>query len=248
VNIAINVPQAEERLAVALDHDVPIVVPAAGSPKRFSQGIKDAGRVLCHVIPSPRLAKKCEDAGVDCVVAEGYEAGGHISHDELTMVVLVPLVREAVKIPIIAAGGAIDGRGLAAALALGADGLQMGTRFVAAEESNAHPTFQKLIMESTTGGMAYGRLEMMARGLPTPAVQHLIKLDRTGASPEEIDKARGLGRAAEAVLEGNVERGIFPSGLSAALIGDIKPVARIIEETIAEYFEITERMSRLEDS
>ena len=247
INISLIVPQVEDRLAVALEHDVPIIITAAGSPKKFTKKIKDAGRVCCHVVPSPKLAKKCEDAGVDCIVAEGHEAGGHISHDELTMVVLVPLVRQAVKIPIIAAGGAVDGRGLAAALALGADGLQMGTRFVAAEENNSHPVFKQLLMEST-GGVVYGRLEMMARGLPTPAVKHLIHLDRTGASPEEIDKARGLGRAAKAVLEGNVEEGIFPAGLSAALINDVKPAAEIINDMMEEYFAVLSRLQSLEAS
>jgi enoyl-[acyl-carrier protein] reductase II len=236
VNLSLVVPGFEAQAEAAIAAGVPVVVTSGGSPGRLTARLKQAGRIVLHVVPSARLARKAQEAGVDAVIAEGVEAGGHIGQEEIPLSALVPLVRQAVDLPVVAAGGIACGRGMLAALALGADGVQIGTLFATAAESPAHPRYKQLVFSAGEGDpVVYGRLELPARALRTPAVEKLMRLDRSGASPEEINAARGLGRARRGLLEGNEQEGIFPAGLSAVRIRESRSVAEIVATLLTEY-------------
>ena len=210
INISLVVRNAEELVQVAMDKKVPVAQISGGSPSRVTARLKDAGMTVIHVVPSCRLAEKASLAGVDAVVGEGTEAGGHLGYEEIPMATLVPLMRSKVNVPVVAAGGIVCGGGFVAAMALGAAGIQIGTLFAAAEESPAHAVYKKMVIEATEKDpVIYGRLEFPARALATPAIKHLVHLDRTGASPEEIDKARSLGRGHLGMLDGDVEKGVW---------------------------------------
>jgi enoyl-[acyl-carrier protein] reductase II len=235
-NISLVVEGGEQLADVAVGKKVPVVVVSGGRPDRLTGRLKDAGVKVFHTTSTAGMAEKAAAAGVDAVIAEASEAAGHIGRDEIPLSVLVPLVREAVEVPVVAAGGIVCGRGMAAALALGADGVQIGTLFAVAKESPAHDKYKELVLAAgERDPVVYARLEHPGRGLRTPAIDHLIKLDCSGASPEEIDRARGLGRARKALLEGNEKEGIFPAGLGAARIRATKPVAGIIRSMVEEY-------------
>ena len=244
-NISLVVKSSDDEIAVAIEREVPVVVVSGGSPRRHTQRLKDGGVTVAHVVPTATLAAKAQAAGVDVVVIEGAEAGGHLGHEELPLSALIPLTREAVDVPVVAAGGVVCGRGLASALALGADGVQIGTLFAACEESPAHRRYKDLVIEAGEyDPVVYGRLENPARGLRTPAVERLLQLDRSGASPEEIDRARGLGRARMALLDGDEREGIFPAGLGAARIAAVRPAAEIVQRIIDEYLGVVKELPR----
>lgn len=235
-NISLVVEGGERLAEVAVQKQVPVVVVSGGRPDRLTGRLKDAGVKVLHTTSTAKMAEKAVAAGVDAVIAEASEAAGHIGRDEIPLSVLVPLVRDSVDVPVVAAGGIVCGRGMAAALALGADGVQIGTLFAVATESPAHQKYKNLVLKaSERDPVVYARLEHPGRGLRTPAIEHLIKLDCSGASPEEIDRARGLGRAKKALLEGNEAEGIFPAGLGAARIRAVKPVAEIIRDMVEGY-------------
>lgn len=235
-NISLVVDGGEQLAEVAMQKRVPVVVVSGGRPDRLTGRLRDAGVKVFHTTSTAGMARKAVAAGVDAVIAEASEAAGHIGRDEIPLSVLVPLVREAVDVPVVAAGGIVCGRGMAAALALGADGVQLGTLFAVASESPAHPRYKELVLAAgERDPVVYARLEHPGRGLRTPAIEHLIKLDCSGASPEEIDRARGLGRARKALLEGNEAEGIFPAGLGAARIRAVRPVAGIIQSVVEGY-------------
>jgi len=235
-NISLVVEGGEQLAEVAARKQVPVVVVSGGRPDRLTGRLKDAGVKVFHTTSTARMAEKAAAAGADAVIAEASEAAGHIGRDEIPLSVLVPLVRETVDVPVVAAGGIVCGRGMAAALALGADGVQIGTLFAVAKESPAHDKYKELVLAAgERDPVVYARLEHPGRGLRTKAIEHLIKLDCTGASPEEIDRARGLGRARKALLDGNQEEGIFPAGLGAARIRALKPVAEVIRSMVEEY-------------
>jgi enoyl-[acyl-carrier protein] reductase II len=243
-SFAVNVPLVNVRpdgddgiverlIDVVVDECVPIVVTGAGSPARFTKRLKDAGAVVIHVVPSVPLARKAADAGVDAVVAESCESGGHIRADGLSSFSLVPQVVDAVSIPVIAAGGICDARGMAAALALGASGVQLGTRFIATTECNAHPAFKRALIAATTEGTAvYCRSYHASRALATPAVQQLVKMEEEGCSAEEILAFRGRGRARTGCIAGDVEQGILPAGSAVGLVQDIRPAGEIVAELV----------------
>jgi len=242
-NISLVVKGGEKLAEVAMQKQVPVVVVSGGRPDRLTGRLKDAGVKVLHTTSTARMAEKAAAAGVDAVIAESSEAAGHIGRDEIPLSVLVPLVREAVDVPVVAAGGIVCGKGMAAALALGADGVQLGTLFAVAVESPAHEKYKELVLAAgERDPVVYARLEHPGRGLRTPAVEHLIGLDCSGASPEEIDQARGLGRAKKALLEGNEEEGIFPAGLGAAGIRAVKPVAEIIQSMVEGYLGVSKRL------
>jgi enoyl-[acyl-carrier protein] reductase II len=235
-NISLVVEGGEQLAEVATRKRVPVVVVSGGRPDRLTGRLKDAGVKVFHTTSTARMAEKAVVAGADAVIAEAAEAAGHIGRDEIPLSVLVPLIRDNVDVPVVAAGGIVCGKGMAAALALGADGVQVGTRFAVAEESPAHQKYKQLVLAAgERDPVVYARLEHPGRGLRTKAVEHLIGLDCSGASPEEIDRARGLGRARKALLEGNEEEGIFPAGLGAARISAVKPVAEIVQSMVEGY-------------
>ncbi|OGQ11123.1 MAG: hypothetical protein A2138_20855 [Deltaproteobacteria bacterium RBG_16_71_12] len=228
---------------IALDEGVRIFTTSAGSPAVMTEKLKKRGAIVMHVVPSARLARKAEAAGVDAVVAEGYEAGGHVGHDEHTSVVLWPSAVRAVKVPVIAAGGIVDGAGLAAALAFGAEGVQLGTRFIATTECNAHAVFkQRIAGAPETPTAVYCKSTHPGRALKTPLIDRLIELEQGGASGEELERLRGRGRSKAGCCDGDLEEGILPCGAGAGLVGRVAGVAEVMRELLEGYAAAKARM------
>ena len=233
VNIPLTSPFAEQVIEIILEERVAIVATGVGNPEIYLPRFKQAGMRVMPVVASVALAKRLEKVGVDAIVAEGMESGGHIG--ETTTMALVPQVVDNVQIPVVAAGGIGDGRGLAAALALGAQGIQIGTRFVCSDECIAHPRYKEKILEAhdrstvvtgdTTG--------MPLRALKNSLTEQYLELEKAGASKEELDLF-GQGRMHMGLIEGDIDNGSLLSGQIAGLIKEIKPVRVIIEEMVAE--------------
>jgi enoyl-[acyl-carrier protein] reductase II len=238
--LAVNVPllyeKSREQLQVALDLGIKIFITSAGSPKAYTSWLKSFGAIVMHVTSSPELAKKCEAAGCDAVIAEGFEAGGHNGRDELTTMVLIPQVTDAIKIPVIAAGGIIDGRGMAAAFCLGAQGVQMGTRFVASLESSAHENFRNAVINSTPAStMLVMKKHVPVRLLKNKFYEGIKKLEDEGAGAEKLVELLGKGRARLGMLEGNLEEGELEIGQGCSMIRKIQSVEEIVKEVMEEY-------------
>jgi len=239
VNIMLMSPTAEAAIEVVAQNRVPVVTTGAGSPGKVIERLKPLGTIIIPVIASVAHAKRVERQGADAVVAEGTEAGGHIG--ELTTMVLVPQVVDAVSIPVVAAGGIADGRGVVAAFALGAEGVQVGTRFVCAAESPAHEAYKRAIIEATDRStVVTGR----STGHPVRCIRNKLtkkfeELESSGASIEELE-ALGTGRLRAAVIDGDVEWGSVMAGQSAGLVKKIQPAAEIIREL----FDDAERVLR----
>ena len=215
---------------------VPIVFTGGGSPKRYTETFKQAGKRVVHVVPSVPLARKAVAAGVDAVVAESVEGGGHVMVDGLSTFSLLPQVVDALDVPVIAAGGIVDGRGVAAAMALGAAGVQIGTRFIATTECNAHPAYKRaLVQAESDGAPLYSRGHHASRGLASPAVQHMIEMERGGASIEEVLAYRGRSRAYQGCIQGDLEEGILPAGAGVGMVQEIRSVAEVMEGLVNEY-------------
>lgn len=233
VNIPIVFPQSGDLVEVALEEGVNAIATSAGNPARFTQKIHDAGARAIHISPSATLAAKAAEAGVDAVVAEGIEAGGHDGFEEITTMALVPQVVEKMKIPVIAAGGIADGRGFVAALALGAKGVQIGTRFAATHEAQGHTRFKDAIVNADDRGTT-----ITGRGFgPTRCVRNRLtdqiqEAERRGAGPKEVLELIGTGRARRATMEGDVEEGTIYCGQIAGLINGLKSVEEVIREII----------------
>ena len=238
--LAVNVPllyeKSKEQLETALRLGIKIIITSAGSPKTYTQWLKHQGATVFHVTSSPELARKCEAAGCDAVIAEGFEAGGHNGRDEITTMVLIPQVVDAVKIPVIAAGGIVDGRGIAAAFALGAQGVQLGTRFVATIESSAHENFKQAILSSNPSST----MLMMKKHVPVRLMKNAFfnevkKLEDQGASEEEIVSLLGHGRAKAGMLDGDMQNGEIEIGQGCSLIHDCPSVAQVVNQLILDY-------------
>ncbi|MFY7989105.1 MAG: NAD(P)H-dependent flavin oxidoreductase [Fluviicola sp.] len=236
VNLPMLYPNIEEHIQTIIKYKVPIVFTSAGNPKTYTARLKEHGIKVVHVVSSVKFAKKAQEAGVDAVVAEGFEAGGHNGRDETTTFCLIPMVREAITIPLIAAGGIGTGRGMLAALTLGADGVQIGSRFIATPESSAHQNFKDVIINSEEGDTMLTLKEL------TPV--RLIKNDfykkveaayQQGASQEELQNLLGRGRAKKGMFEGDLVEGELEVGQIAGLIDTIKPAAAVVQEIIEEY-------------
>ena len=236
VNIVVLIPEIAALVDILIDEGVPVVTTSAGNPRLYTPRLKDAGIKVLHVVSSVRQAQVAEDSGVDAVIAEGFEAGGHNGFDELTTMVLVPQIADAVEIPVIAAGGIADARGLAAAFALGAEGVQMGTRFIATAECNAHLDFKRRILESSdTGTMITGRALSPTRTLRNKFAAKVAEMDRRGTTVDELLALIGLGRSRMGQLEGLVEEGELYCGEIAGMIRDIIPAGDIIKKIVADY-------------
>ena len=238
--LAVNVPllyeKTKEQLEISLKLGIKIFITSAGSPKTYTTWLKDQGATVIHVTSTPELAQKCEAAGCDAVIAEGFEAGGHNGRDELTTMVLVPQVCEAVKIPVIAAGGIIDGRGIAAAFSLGAQGVQMGTRFVATKESSAHENFKQAILNSHPNStMLMMKKHVPVRLLKNTFFDELKILEDQGATIEEQIKFLGHGRARAGMLEGDMIQGELEIGQGCSMIKSTPTVAELVEQLVEEY-------------
>lgn len=233
VNIMLLSPFVDEIVELVIEEKVPVVTTGAGNPGKYIEAFKENGIKVIPVVPTVALAKRMERIGVDAVIAEGTEAGGHIG--EITTMALVPQIVDAVEIPVIAAGGIADGRGLIAAFALGAEGVQMGTRFVASTECTAHKAYKNAIIkagdrDAVVTGRSTGH---PVRNLRNNLTRILDKMEKDGNSSEEIEKiaAGGLRKAA---VDGDVDEGSVMAGQIAALINDIKPVREIIEDMVNE--------------
>jgi enoyl-[acyl-carrier protein] reductase II len=248
-SLAVNIPllysKVQEQIDIALKLGIRIFFTSAGSPKTWTPYLKDKGATVVHVTSSPELAQKCEAAGVDAVVAEGFEAGGHNGRDEITTLVLIPQVVDAVKIPVIAAGGIGDGRGIAAALALGADGVQIGTRFVATVESSAHPAFQQAILNAKPGDTILTMKDLVpVRLLKNKFCQEIIAMENAGKTKDEIAAHLGKGRARKGMLEGDLDEGELEIGQISALVKDCPTVKELVARLEAEFAATVSRLPR----
>ena len=236
VNLPMLYPNIQEHIDLIIKHKVPIVFTSAGNPKTYTALLKSHGIIVVHVVSSVKFAKKAEDAGVDAVVAEGFEAGGHNGRDETTTLCLIPMVTPEIKIPLIAAGGIGTGRGMLAAMNLGADGVQIGSRFVASQESSAHANFKKVVVDSNEGDTLLTLKELT----PVRLVKNelFFKLDeayKKCASVEQLTELLGRGRAKKGMFEGDLVDGELEIGQIAGLIDEIKPAAEIVKEIISEF-------------
>ncbi len=247
VNIPIFSKYSEEQVRVSLEEGVKIFFMSAGSPKKYTSYLKEKGCIVVHVTSTATLAKKCEDAGVDAVVVEGFEAGGHNGRDELTTFVLIPQTKKLVNIPVIAAGGIATGEGIAAAFALGADGVQIGTRFAATVESSAHENYKKaLVNAKDTDTMLYLKSIIPVRLVKNSLTLKIEELEKRCADVEELKKIIGEHAAKRGIFDGDVENGEIEAGQIAGLIEDIPAVSEVFQNLIKEYKETVGRLSKMD--
>ena len=244
VNVPLLYKHTEENLKVILDEGVKIVFSSAGNPKTWTKILKDAGVTVVHVVPSGKFAKKAEDAGVDAIVAEGFEAGGHNGREEITTFCLIPQVRKITSLPLIAAGGIGTGAGMLAAMTLGAEGVQIGSRFVASLESSAHENFKNTVIHTPEDGTmltlkALNPVRLIKNKFFTEADQLIQK----GAGAEELQQLLGRGRSKKGMFEGDLEEGELEIGQVSGMLDDILPAGKIVENIISEYSALKKSIS-----
>jgi len=236
VNVPMLYPDIDEIIKIIIEEDVKIVFTSAGNPKTWTSHLQSHGIKVVHVVSSVKFALKSQEAGVDAVVAEGFEAGGHNGRDETTTFTLIPMVKEQLQIPLIAAGGIATGRGMLAAMVLGADAVQVGSRFVASDEASSHINFKKKVIEANEGDTILTLKELApVRILKNKFFEELQKLYETRPNREELLKLLGRARAKKGMFEGDIEDGELEIGQIAGLIHDIKPAAQIVREMMAEF-------------
>lgn len=236
VNVPLLYPDREKIFDIIISENIKIVFTSAGSPVKWTKFLHEHGITVVHVIASLKSALKCEEAGCDAIVAEGFEAGGHNGREETTTFTLIPMVRKATTIPLIAAGGIATGRGMLAAMILGAEGVQMGTRFAASAESSAHPAFKQKIIEIQEGETFLAMKKVVpVRMIKNKFYQKIQQMEDAGVSASELMDFLGKGRAKKGMFEGDLDEGELEIGQVSAIISEIKPAAEIINEIIAEY-------------
>ena len=236
VNVPLLFPAAAEFMNIIVEEGVKIVFTSAGNPMKWTPFLKEHGITVVHVIANVKSAKKSEEAGVDAIVAEGFEAGGHNGKEETTTMVLIPLIREAVSLPLIAAGGIATGRAMLAAIALGAEGVQIGSRFAAAEESSAHPAFKQKIVEAKDGDTFLTLKKLVpVRLIRNKFFSEVEALQDRGAAADELSQLLGHGRSRKGMFEGDTEEGELEIGQVAGLIRSVKPASQIVDEIVREY-------------
>jgi enoyl-[acyl-carrier protein] reductase II len=236
VNVPMLYPDIDKHIELIIKHKVPIVFTSAGNPKTYTALLKSHGIIVVHVVSSVKFAKKAEDAGVDAIVAEGFEAGGHNGRDETTTFCLIPMVRAEVSIPLIAAGGIGTGKGVLAAMNLGADGVQLGSRFVATEESSAHDNFKQQVVQSKEGDTVLTLKELTpVRLIKNEFYKQVQSAYDANANAEVLKNLLGRGRAKKGMFEGDLNEGELEIGQISGLIHDIKPAAAVVEEILTEY-------------
>lgn len=233
VNVMLLSPYVDDIIDLIIEEKVPVITTGAGNPAKYINRLKEIGTKIIPVVPSIALAQRMEKLGVDAVIVEGTEAGGHIG--ELTTMVLTPQVSDSVDIPVISAGGIGDGRGIAAAFALGADGVQVGTRFICSDECKVHENYKSMLIKSRDrDAIVTGRSTgHPVRTLKNKLAREILSMEKEGISAEEIDK-RGIGSLRLAVKEGDINNGSFMAGQIASIIKDVKPCKEIIESMIEE--------------
>jgi enoyl-[acyl-carrier protein] reductase II len=246
VNVPMLYPDIDKLMQIITEMEVPIVFTSAGNPATWTTHLKDKGITVVHVVSSLKFALKAQQAGVDAVVAEGFEAGGHNGRDETTTLTLIPAVKEQLQIPLIAAGGIATGQAMLAAMVLGADGVQVGSRFVASHEASSHLLFKQKVVDAKEGDTQLTLKELApVRMLKNEFYQEIQHAYKRCASTEELKTLLGRARAKHGMFEGNLEDGELEIGQVSAIIHDIKPAAQIIEDMMAEYKKAKESVSSL---
>lgn len=236
VNVPLLYPDIDQLMKVIVEEKVPIVFTAAGNPRLWTDYLKSHACIVVHVISSVKFALKAQDCGVDAVVAEGFEAGGHNGREETTTLTLIPLVKKAITIPLIAAGGIGSGPAMLAAMALGAEGVQVGSRFVATNEASSHDNFKEEVVKADQGSTVLTLKELTpVRLIKNPFYQKINALYETGASVEELREALGRGRAKKGMFEGDLVEGELEIGQVAAQIDSIIPAAEVVGEFVETY-------------
>ena len=246
VNVPMLYPNVQEIMDIIVEEGVKIVFTSAGNPKTWTKWLQDKGITVVHVVSSVKFALKAQDAGVDAIVAEGFEAGGHNGRDETTTLTLIPMVKEQLQIPLIAAGGIATGKAMLACMVLGADGVQVGSRFVASEESSAHQAFKQVVVDAKEGDTQLTLKELApVRLIKNKFYNELQELYKTSPTPEQLKELLGRARAKRGMFEGDLEDGELEIGQIAGLIHDVKPVAEIVKEMVAEFEEAKNKVVAL---
>ncbi|MBI2721343.1 MAG: nitronate monooxygenase [Bacteroidetes bacterium] len=246
VNVPLLYPNIEDHIKIIIEEGVKIVFTSAGNPKTWTSHLKQQGITVVHVVSGVKFAVKCEEAGVDAIVAEGFEAGGHNGREETTTLVLIPQVRKAVKIPLIAAGGIGTGAQMAAAFALGAEAVQVGSRFVATPESSAHENFKNAVISAKEGDTHVTLKQLTpVRLIKNKFFFEVDEAEKKGASVDELKELLGKARAKKGMFEGNLEEGELEIGQISGSIKEIKPAAEVLDEIYKEFMETMEALKNL---
>ncbi len=246
VNVPMLYPNIEEIMNIIVEEGVKIVFTSAGNPKTWTSWLKERGVTVVHVVSSVKFALKAQEAGVDAVVAEGFEAGGHNGREETTTLTLIPMVKEQLKIPLIAAGGIATGEIMLAVMILGADAVQVGSRFVASEESSAHEAFKKVVVDAKEGDTQLTLKELApVRLIKNKFFNEVQELYKTGPSIEDLKSLLGRARAKRGMFEGDLEDGELEIGQISGLIHDIKPAAQIVADLVSEFEEAKSKVSNI---
>ena len=236
VNLPLLYPDIDKHVDIIIRHKVPIVFTSAGNPKTWTETLQREGIKVVHVISSVRFAQKCEAVGVDAIVAEGFEAGGHNGIEETTTFCLIPMVHKAVSIPVIAAGGIASGAAILAAMALGADGVQVGTRFVVSNESSAHKLFKNKVLETPEGGTQLALKQLTpVRLIKNYFYEQVRKAEGKGVSIDTLQSVLGSARAKRGMFEGDMDEGELEIGQISGAIDEILPAQKIVEQLWQEY-------------
>lgn len=243
VNLPLLYPDIDKHIQSIIEYKVPIVFTSAGNPKTWTKTLQDEGIKVVHVVSSVKFAKKCEDVGVNAVVAEGFEAGGHNGREETTTMCLIPAVRDAISIPLIAAGGIGDGRSMLAAFALGAEAVQIGSRFVATPESSAHDNFKSKVVEANEGDTELSLKQLTpVRLLKNDFYLQVKNAEAQCASKEQLAELLGRGRAKKGMFEGNLAEGELEIGQISGRINEIKPAGILLQEIWKEFLSEKEKL------
>ena len=236
INIPLMYPEIERLIEIIIEKGVKIVFTSAGSPKKYTARFHEAGIKVAHVVSSSKFAKKCEEAGVDAVVAEGFEAGGHNGREETTTLALIPQVREAISLPLIAAGGIGSGKAMLAAMALGAEGVQIGTLFAVSEESSASDAFKQLCVDLGEDGTMLALKKISpTRLIKNELFAKIAEAESRGAEADELRELLGRAASKRGIFEGDLEHGELEIGQIASTIKEVKPVAQIMHELITDF-------------
>lgn len=246
VNLPLLFSCTEDHIKLIIEEGVRIIFTSAGNPSKYTPYLKEKGLIVVHVIANTKFAKKCQEAGVDAIVAEGFEAGGHNGKEETTTLTLIPMIREITVLPLIAAGGIATGRAMLAAFALGAEGVQVGTRFVASAESSAHKNFKQKLLETKDGDTQLTLKKLVpVRLIRNKFLEKVQQMEDQGAMPDQLLEILGSGRAKTGMFDGDIDEGELEIGQISGLIKEIKPAQEIVLEMMKEFFEAHNELQKI---